>query len=82
MSGTDLFKKKSSFLSFKTKRFVALKSKVVALATYMGTLKCVCSYLSRDIRANQLEHTLLRVPITILNWIEKWKIISNFAHIF
>ena len=24
----------------------------------MGTLKCVCSYLSRDIRANQLEHTL------------------------
>ena len=30
---------------------------------YMGTLKCVCSYLSRDIRANQLEHTLLRVPI-------------------
>ena len=29
----------------------------------MGTLKCVCSYLSRDIRANQLEHTLLRVPM-------------------
>ena len=29
----------------------------------MGTLKCVCSYLSRDIKANQLEHTLLRVPI-------------------
>ena len=29
----------------------------------MGTLKCVCSYLSRDIRPNQLEHTLLRVPI-------------------
>ena len=26
----------------------------------MGTLKCACSYLSRD---NQLEHTLLRVPI-------------------
>ena len=31
----------------------------------MGTLKCVCSYLSRDIRANQLEHTLLRVPICV-----------------
>ena len=29
----------------------------------MGTLKCVCSYSSRDITANQLEHTLLRVPI-------------------
>ena len=29
----------------------------------MGTLKCVCSYLSCDIRPNQLEHTLLRVPI-------------------
>ena len=26
-------------------------------------LKCVCSYLSHDIRPNQLEHTLLRVPI-------------------
>ena len=32
----------------------------------MGTLKCVCSYLSRDIRPNQLEHTLLRVPIDFL----------------
>lgn len=32
----------------------------------MGTLKCVCSYLSRDIRANQLEHTLLRVPMNKL----------------
>ena len=31
----------------------------------MGTLKCVCSYLSRDIRPNQLEHTLLRVPIAL-----------------
>ena len=29
----------------------------------MGTLKCVCSYLSRDIRPDQLKHTLLRVPI-------------------
>ena len=40
---------------------------------FMGTLKCVCSYLSRDIRANQLEHTLLRVPIkevTYENWID------------
>ena len=26
-------------------------------------LKCVCSYLSRDIRPDQLKHTLLRVPI-------------------
>ena len=32
----------------------------------MGTLKCVYSCLSRDIRANQLEHTLLRVPISRL----------------
>ena len=29
----------------------------------MGTLKCMCSYLTRDIRANQLEHTVLRVLI-------------------
>ena len=29
----------------------------------MGTLKCVCSFISRDIRANQLEHTLFRVPM-------------------
>ena len=24
---------------------------------------CVCSYLSRDIRLDQLKHTLLRVPV-------------------
>ena len=29
-------------------------------------LKCVCPYLSRDIRPDQLEHTLLRVPIALL----------------
>ena len=28
-----------------------------------GNLKCVCSYLSRDIGPDQLKHTLLRVPI-------------------
>ena len=32
----------------------------------MGTLKSVCSYLSREIGANQLEHTLLRVPMVLL----------------
>ena len=31
----------------------------------MGTLKSVCSYLSREIGVNQLEHTLLRVPMTM-----------------
>ena len=31
----------------------------------MGTLKSVCSYLSREIGTNQLEHTLLRVPISL-----------------
>ena len=29
----------------------------------MGTLKSVCSSISRDIRANQRTNTLLRVPI-------------------
>ena len=29
-------------------------------------LKCVCSYLSRDIRPDQLEHTLLRVPMLMI----------------
>ena len=38
----------------------------------MGTLKCVCSYLSRDIRANQLEHTLLRVPIGWIFCKQSW----------
>ena len=31
----------------------------------METLKSVCSYLSREIGANQLEHMLLRVPIQL-----------------
>ena len=30
-------------------------------------LKCVCSYLSRDIRPNQLEHTFFRVPMKVTN---------------
>ena len=37
----------------------------------MGTLKCVCSYLSRDIMANKIERTLLRVLIRF--WKEKTK---------
>ena len=31
-------------------------------------LKCVCSYLSRDIRPNQLEHTLLSIPMIKWNY--------------
>ena len=49
----------------------------------MGTLKSVCSYLSRDIRANQLEHTLLRYspaglgcqlvsPLIFTTYYQKW----------
>ena len=35
-------------------------------------LKCVCSYLSRDIRPDQLEHTLLRVPIHNLKCVSSY----------
>ena len=30
-------------------------------------LKCVCSYISHDIRPDQLEHMLLRVPISFIH---------------
>ena len=48
---------------------IALHQICVAHIIWMGTLKCVCSYLSRDIRPNQREHTLLGVPIHQFWWI-------------
>ena len=40
-----------------------------ALLVDIGNVnKCVCSYISRDIRSDQLEHTLLRVPILQISY--------------
>ena len=40
-------------------------SAYVVIFVVIHNLKCVCTYISRDIGPDQLEHTLLRVPIPI-----------------
>ena len=37
--------------------------------------KCVCSYISRDIRPDQFEHMLLRVPSLYANFYNHWEVV-------
>ena len=57
---SNKFYKSLLFLIFCQKICWSWKFRICSFGIH--NLKCECSYSSRDIRPNQLEHTLLRVP--------------------